>query len=88
MKGSHFRIYEVINDGRTVCYKIDRPTTGYIYPDVNIYSVAFTNGPIPFIPYATNYWFAEKYGNYFGPNDKEYNVQENILVYDEIFYEQ
>ena len=84
MKGSHFRIYEVINDGRTVGYKVDRPDTGYIYPDINVYSVAIENRQIPFIPYTTN-WLA---GTYLDLQDKEYNILENILVYEETVYEQ
>ena len=84
MRDYHFRIYEVVTDGKTVGYKIDRTDTYYKYPDINVYSDAFTDGPIPFIPYATN-WLAEKYLEF---NDKEYNILENILVYEEIIYKQ
>lgn len=83
MKCNHFRIYEVILDGKTAWYEIERPGTGYSYPNVNIYSVAFTDGPIPFIPYDA-IWLAETYLNL---HDKEYNIREKILVYEETVYE-
>jgi hypothetical protein len=80
MKGRRFRIYEVINDGKTTGYNIDSPDTGAIYP---VYSVAIENLHIPLIPYTTE-WMVRTYLDLY---DNEYNITE-ILVYEEIVYEQ